>query len=119
MLGVPVAGQDDVVDNRVAAVVIMAAGAGTRMKSAIPKVLHRLAGKSLVALAIDSADALAPERLVVVVGVRVRDAGRAARVCQDGAGAGEPPRKLRRVVPPGFPPSASLAVPGGIYRERS
>ncbi len=68
MLGVPVAGQDDVVDNRVAAVVIMAAGAGTRMKSAIPKVLHRIAGKSLVALAIDSADALAPERLVVVVG---------------------------------------------------
>ncbi|HEX5336487.1 MAG TPA: NTP transferase domain-containing protein, partial [Propionicimonas sp.] len=62
------AGQDDVVDNRVAAVVIMAAGAGTRMKSAIPKVLHRIAGKSLVALAIDSADALAPDRLVVVVG---------------------------------------------------
>ena len=35
--------QDNVVDNRVAAVVIMAAGAGTRMKSAIPKVLHRFA----------------------------------------------------------------------------
>ena len=60
--------QDAVVDNRVAAVVIMAAGAGTRMRSAIPKVLHRIAGKSLVALAIDTADALAPERLVVVVG---------------------------------------------------
>ena len=39
------AGQDDVVDNRVAAVVIMAAGAGTRMKSAIPKVLHRGRGQ--------------------------------------------------------------------------
>ncbi len=60
--------QDVVVDNRVAAVVIMAAGAGTRMRSAIPKVLHRIAGKSLVALAIDTADALEPDRLVVVVG---------------------------------------------------
>ncbi len=54
--------------SRVAAVVIMAAGAGTRMRSAIPKVLHRVAGKSMVALAIDTADALAPDRLVVVVG---------------------------------------------------
>lgn len=60
--------QDAVVNNRVAAVVIMAAGAGTRMRSAIPKVLHRIAGRSMVAMAIDTADALAPDRLVVVVG---------------------------------------------------
>ncbi|MGC3994268.1 MAG: bifunctional UDP-N-acetylglucosamine diphosphorylase/glucosamine-1-phosphate N-acetyltransferase GlmU [Propionicimonas sp.] len=52
----------------VAAVVIMAAGAGTRMKSAVPKVLHRIAGRSMVGLAIDTADALSPEHLVVVVG---------------------------------------------------
>lgn len=51
-----------------AAVVIMAAGAGTRMKSALPKVLHRIAGKSMIGLAIDTADALSPDRLVVVVG---------------------------------------------------
>jgi len=63
-----VAEQDAVVDNRVAAVVIMAAGAGTRMRSSVPKVLHPIAGKSMIALAIDTADALAPERLVVVVG---------------------------------------------------
>lgn len=56
------------VQDRVAAVVIMAAGAGTRMKSAIPKVLHQVAGKSMVALAIDAADALSPDRMVVVVG---------------------------------------------------
>jgi bifunctional UDP-N-acetylglucosamine pyrophosphorylase/glucosamine-1-phosphate N-acetyltransferase len=61
-----VADQD--AENRVAAVVIMAAGSGTRMKSAIPKVMHRIAGKSMVALAIDTADALSPDRLVVVVG---------------------------------------------------
>lgn len=29
-------------------VVVMAAGKGTRMKSAVPKVLHKLAGKALV-----------------------------------------------------------------------
>ncbi len=56
------------VEDRVAAVVIMAAGAGTRMRSSVPKVLHRIAGKSMIALAIDTADALAPDRLVVVVG---------------------------------------------------
>jgi bifunctional UDP-N-acetylglucosamine pyrophosphorylase/glucosamine-1-phosphate N-acetyltransferase len=38
------------------------------MKSAIPKVLHRIAGRSMIGLAIDTADALSPERLVVVVG---------------------------------------------------
>ncbi|MGC3953021.1 MAG: bifunctional UDP-N-acetylglucosamine diphosphorylase/glucosamine-1-phosphate N-acetyltransferase GlmU [Propionicimonas sp.] len=53
---------------RVAAVVIMAAGAGTRMKSAIPKVLHRLAGRSMISFAVDAASALEPEQLVVVVG---------------------------------------------------
>nr|WP_300151329.1 bifunctional UDP-N-acetylglucosamine diphosphorylase/glucosamine-1-phosphate N-acetyltransferase GlmU [Propionicimonas sp.] len=59
---------DQDAEKRVAAVVIMAAGAGTRMKSAIPKVLHRIAGRSMIGLAIDTADALSPERLVVVVG---------------------------------------------------
>jgi len=52
----------------VAAVVIMAAGAGTRMKSAIPKVLHKLAGQTMISLAVDTADALEPDSLVVVVG---------------------------------------------------
>lgn len=53
---------------RVSAVVIMAAGAGTRMKSAVPKVLHRLAGRSMISFAVDAAGALDPEHLVVVVG---------------------------------------------------
>lgn len=56
------------VRGRVAAVVIMAAGAGTRMKSSTPKVLHRIAGRSMVAHAIAAANAVEPERLVVVVG---------------------------------------------------
>ncbi len=56
------------VDASVAAVVIMAAGAGTRMKSVIPKVLHKVAGQSMISLAVDAADALEPQRLLVVVG---------------------------------------------------
>ncbi|TDW15685.1 bifunctional UDP-N-acetylglucosamine diphosphorylase/glucosamine-1-phosphate N-acetyltransferase GlmU [Kribbella kalugense] len=54
--------------HRPAAVVIMAAGLGTRMKSAIPKVLHEIGGRSLVGHAVVAARALAPEHLVVVVG---------------------------------------------------
>lgn len=52
----------------VAAVVVMAAGAGTRMKSATAKVLHQLAGRSLLDYAVDAASSLEPASLVVVVG---------------------------------------------------
>jgi bifunctional UDP-N-acetylglucosamine pyrophosphorylase/glucosamine-1-phosphate N-acetyltransferase len=51
-----------------AAVVVLAAGEGTRMKSRTPKVLHRLSGRSLLGHAVAAAGDLAPQRLVVVVG---------------------------------------------------
>ncbi|WP_328991406.1 bifunctional UDP-N-acetylglucosamine diphosphorylase/glucosamine-1-phosphate N-acetyltransferase GlmU [Kribbella sp. NBC_01245] len=54
--------------HRPAAVIIMAAGQGTRMKSATPKVLHSLGGRSLVGHAVAAARELEPEHLVVVVG---------------------------------------------------
>lgn len=50
------------------AVIILAAGKGTRMRSALPKVLHRLAGKPLVQHVIDTARKLEPKQLVVVAG---------------------------------------------------
>jgi bifunctional UDP-N-acetylglucosamine pyrophosphorylase/glucosamine-1-phosphate N-acetyltransferase len=62
-----------------AAVVILAAGEGTRMKSRTPKVLHTLSGRSLLGHAIAAASDLAPERLVVVVG-HAREAVAAAAV---------------------------------------
>ncbi|MDF3073733.1 MAG: glucosamine-phosphate N-acetyltransferase / UDP-N-acetylglucosamine pyrophosphorylase [Alphaproteobacteria bacterium] len=49
-------------------VVILAAGAGTRMRSALPKVLHPVAGRPMVAHVAATAEALKPARLVVVVG---------------------------------------------------
>jgi bifunctional UDP-N-acetylglucosamine pyrophosphorylase/glucosamine-1-phosphate N-acetyltransferase len=49
-------------------VVIMAAGKGTRMKSERPKVLHRLAGKSLLQHVLDAASALGSARTVIITG---------------------------------------------------
>ncbi len=48
--------------------VIMAAGKGTRMKSALPKVLHRLASTSLLQHVLNAGAALAPARTVVITG---------------------------------------------------
>jgi bifunctional UDP-N-acetylglucosamine pyrophosphorylase/glucosamine-1-phosphate N-acetyltransferase len=50
------------------AVVVLAAGKGTRMRSALPKVLHPLAGLPLVGHVLATAEALAPDCRVVVVG---------------------------------------------------
>ena len=56
-------------DARLAAVVVLAAGEGTRMKSAsTPKVLHPLAGRTMLGHVVVAARALEPEHLVVVVG---------------------------------------------------
>ena len=49
-------------------VVVLAAGAGTRMRSREPKVLHALAGRPLLAHVLDAAATLAPDRVHVVVG---------------------------------------------------
>ncbi|MFF8781866.1 bifunctional UDP-N-acetylglucosamine diphosphorylase/glucosamine-1-phosphate N-acetyltransferase GlmU [Streptomyces sp. NPDC015140] len=53
---------------RPAAVVVLAAGEGTRMKSATPKVLHELCGRSLVGHVLAASGELDPQNLVVVVG---------------------------------------------------
>ena len=49
-------------------VVILAAGEGTRMKSSTPKVLHSIAGRSLVGHVLSAVDALSPKQVRVVVG---------------------------------------------------
>ncbi|GHT07856.1 bifunctional protein GlmU [Endomicrobiia bacterium] len=48
--------------------VILAAGAGARMKSSLPKVIHKLSGKPLVKWVIDSVSALKPDGIVLVLG---------------------------------------------------
>ncbi len=49
-------------------VVIMAAGKGTRMKSALPKVLHKLAGAPLLAHVMDAAARTGADRTVIITG---------------------------------------------------
>ncbi len=49
-------------------VVILAAGKGTRMKSSVPKVLHKLAGKPLLEHVYDTAKGLSADEIVIVYG---------------------------------------------------
>lgn len=51
-----------------AAVIVLAAGAGTRMRSTTPKVLHTLAGRSMISHALHAIAAVEPRHLAVVVG---------------------------------------------------
>ncbi len=56
------------VDARPAAVIVLAAGAGKRMRSTTPKVLHDIAGRSLLGHVVHAAAGLQPRHLIVVVG---------------------------------------------------
>jgi bifunctional UDP-N-acetylglucosamine pyrophosphorylase / glucosamine-1-phosphate N-acetyltransferase len=60
-------------------IVILAAGRGTRMRSERAKVLHAIAGKPFVLSVLDTALALAPERVAIVVG---HEADEVERVCR-------------------------------------
>ena len=56
------------IDVRMLEVIVLAAGRGTRMKSELPKVLHPIGGKPMVACVLDTARQLGAERIHVVVG---------------------------------------------------
>jgi len=68
------------------AAIILAAGQGTRMKSATPKVLHAVGGRAMLDWAIDSALALGCEKTIVVVGAHAPAVGERA-VARLGAGS--------------------------------
>ncbi len=51
-----------------AAYIVLAAGMGTRMKSSLPKVLHKIAGRSLLAHVLAAVEKVEPAHVVVVVG---------------------------------------------------
>lgn len=70
---------------RPAVAVVLAAGEGTRMRSATPKVLHRLAGRTLLGHALTAVATLEPEELVVVVGHARELVAAHARECYDRA----------------------------------
>ncbi len=55
------------------AVVILAAGRGTRMKSSLPKVLHSLGGRSLIERVLESLQTISPQRRMVIVGYQAEE----------------------------------------------
>jgi bifunctional UDP-N-acetylglucosamine pyrophosphorylase/glucosamine-1-phosphate N-acetyltransferase len=58
----------DIINDRDLTVVVLAAGQGVRMKSPLPKVLHPLGGKALLAHVLDAAQTLHPSQIIVVHG---------------------------------------------------
>ncbi|WP_017627069.1 bifunctional UDP-N-acetylglucosamine diphosphorylase/glucosamine-1-phosphate N-acetyltransferase GlmU [Nocardiopsis chromatogenes] len=54
--------------SRPAAVIVLAAGEGTRMKSRLPKVLHEICGRAMLGHVLAAAGELEPERTVAVIG---------------------------------------------------
>src|SRR5262245_44531327 len=51
-------------------VVVLAAGQGTRMKSSLPKVLHPIAGKAMIERVLQTAQAVNPDTITLIVGHR-------------------------------------------------
>src|SRR2546426_11769628 len=80
--------------------VILAAGLGTRMRSARAKVLHELGGRPLVRYPLDALATLAPDRVALVVGHQ-------ADAVQGAAAGGAPAARPGGVVP--APPPARPA----------
>ena len=54
-------------------VAILAAGKGTRMKSSIPKVLHKLSGKTILQRVLDSCNELKPDKVYIIVGNKSKE----------------------------------------------
>jgi bifunctional UDP-N-acetylglucosamine pyrophosphorylase/glucosamine-1-phosphate N-acetyltransferase len=65
------------------ALIVLAAGQGTRMNSDRPKVLHELGGAPLFAHALAAGRALEPEQVVLVAGVGAAEVAAAARALDD------------------------------------
>ncbi|MCL3882783.1 bifunctional UDP-N-acetylglucosamine diphosphorylase/glucosamine-1-phosphate N-acetyltransferase GlmU [Marivita sp. GX14005] len=67
------------------ALIVLAAGKGTRMESDLPKVLHKIGGAPLLHHAMLPASALEPERIVVVTGHGAQAVETAARIFDESA----------------------------------
>ncbi len=67
------------------ALVILAAGQGTRMNSDLPKVLHKVAGAPLLAHAMQAGATLEPEKIVIVAGHGAEQVAQAAQEQDDTA----------------------------------
>ncbi len=73
------------------AAVILAAGHGTRMRSATPKPLHAVGGATMLAWSVALARAVGADRIVAVVGAHAPEVGAAARALGVDVAVQEPP----------------------------
>jgi bifunctional UDP-N-acetylglucosamine pyrophosphorylase/glucosamine-1-phosphate N-acetyltransferase len=94
------------------AAIILAAGAGTRLKSARPKVLHQIAGQPMIRYVIDALQPLDPAATIVVIG-RDMDAV-ADAVAPAQSVIQSPPRGTGDAVRAARPALAERLVEGGI-----
>ena len=58
------------------AIIILAAGKGTRMKSALPKVLHKICGKPMINHVLDTGSSLKPSKIITVINKNMTDVGK-------------------------------------------
>ncbi len=96
------------------AAIILAAGSGTRMKSAMPKVMHPIAGQPMIAHLLDALRPLTPTATVVVIGARMGDVARtvapAECVVQDPpVGTGDAVRAALRVIEGRLAPQGEIS----------
>ncbi len=61
------------------AAIVLAAGKGTRMKSALPKVMHAVAGRPMVLHVLDAVKVIGAQRAVVVIGPDMPEVGEAVK----------------------------------------
>jgi bifunctional UDP-N-acetylglucosamine pyrophosphorylase/glucosamine-1-phosphate N-acetyltransferase len=64
------------------AAIILAAGCGTRMKSAMPKVMHPVAGQPMIVHLLQTLEPLRPAATVVVIGLQMDDVARSVAPAQ-------------------------------------
>ncbi len=92
--------------------VVLAAGEGTRMRSATPKVLHPLCGRPMLLHVIDALVALPLERIVVVVG---HGAERVTKTLQEQLATEMPVEFVEQHVQRGTGDAASVALTAGVF----
>jgi bifunctional UDP-N-acetylglucosamine pyrophosphorylase / glucosamine-1-phosphate N-acetyltransferase len=92
--------------------VVLAAGEGTRMRSATPKVLHPLCGRPMLLHVIDALVALPLERIVVVVG---HGAERVTKTLQEQLATEMPVEFVEQHIQRGTGDAASVALTAGVF----
>jgi len=95
------------------AAVVLAAGSGTRMKSAFPKVMHPIAGRPMISYPLEALNPLAPASTIVVVGPHMGDVAQvvapAETVVQDPPlGTGDAVRAAMRALDGRLAPQGAI-----------